>query len=172
MAIASSGELFSCRGGAVILPDKQLVFVDRRDGGHLIVNPPRVVWERSELTADELSLWSFLVAATGRAMLDVLPQLNDGCVNYFEAGNWALNDDAEPKGRKSGREFRRVHLHIFGRSRTASDDSWRWGEAPRFPAFSDRLAWAASRDRLAQEECVQIANRIADLLQHRYSIQS
>ena len=25
----------------------------RRDGGHLLVNPPREVWERSELTALE-----------------------------------------------------------------------------------------------------------------------
>jgi hypothetical protein len=163
-------EVFSSDGGVVMLPDKQLVFVDRRDGGHLIVNPPRVVWERSELTARELSLWSFLVAATGRAMLDVLPQLEGGCVNYFEAGNWALNDDAEPRGRKSARDYRKVHLHIFGRSRTAADDSWKWGEAPRFPTFTDRHAWASTHELLAPEECARIGSRIADLFEQFNSV--
>lgn len=40
--------------------------------------------------------WSFLVAATGRAMINALPQLEGGCVNYFDAGNWALHDAAPP----------------------------------------------------------------------------
>ena len=68
--------LLTTGGGSVVLPDAKLVLVDRRDGGNLIVNPPRDVWERSELTAAELIAWSCLVAATGRAMLDVLPQLD------------------------------------------------------------------------------------------------
>jgi hypothetical protein len=37
-------------------------------------------------------LWSFLVTAAGKAMLDVLPQLQGGCINYFDAGNWQLHD--------------------------------------------------------------------------------
>ena len=85
----------------MVLPDEKLVLVDRSDGGNLIVNPPRDVWERSELTPAELVAWSFLVAATGRAMIDVLPQLEGGCVNYWEAGNWALHHDAEPAGPKT-----------------------------------------------------------------------
>ena len=83
-------KILSCIGGDVVLPDPLLVLVDRIDGGNLIVNPQRPVWERSELTALELTQWSYLVAATGRAMLDVLPQLAGGCINYWEAGNWAL----------------------------------------------------------------------------------
>ena len=41
--------LLSCAGGTVTLPARPLNH--RRDGGHLLVNPPREVWERSELTA-------------------------------------------------------------------------------------------------------------------------
>ena len=78
------------------------MFLDRADGGHLIVNPPRDVWEQSELANVEFTHWCILVGAIGRAMIDVLPQLEGGCVNYFEAGNWALNDAAPPKGPKSG----------------------------------------------------------------------
>lgn len=165
-----SRTLFSCQGGHVALPPRELVLVHRLDGGNLIVAPPREVWERSELEPGELTLWSFLVAAAGRAMLDELPQLDGGCINYWEAGNWALNDDAEPKGPKRARDARRVHLHLLGRSRTAADASWRWGEAPRFPDFSRRHAWAAGFERLNAEECQRIVARIEELLHSRYGV--
>src|SRR3954469_3701935 len=109
--------IFQCDGGTVGVPDRRLTLVDRTDGGNLIVNPPREVWERSELLREELTLWSFLIAATGKAMLAALPQLQGGCINYWEAGNWALNQKADPVGPKTGREHRRVHMHLLGRSR-------------------------------------------------------
>src|SRR5690349_17361720 len=105
--------LLTTSGGTVVLPDTSLVLCDRKDGGNLIVNPPREVWDRSELFPTELIAWSFLVAATARAMLDVLPQLEGGCINYWDAGNWALNEDAEPRGPKRGEVHRRVHLHLL-----------------------------------------------------------
>ena len=77
-------------------------------------------------------------------MIDALPQLEGGCVNCFEAGNWALNDAAPPRGPKTAPEHRRMHLHIFGRSRDARHPSWRWGEAPRLPLYKDRKAFAAA----------------------------
>ena len=150
------------------MPGPELVLVDRRDGGNLIVNPPRNVWERSELTAVELSLWSSLVAATGKAMLDVLPQLEAGCINYWEAGNWALNEEAEPRGPKTAGEHRRVHLHLLGRSPVAQDPSWRWGEAPFFPSFIDRHAWAKNHEQLTGEETLHIVRRSEELLREKY----
>lgn len=92
--------LFSCGGGNIALPEPTLVLVSRLDGGNLIVTPSREVWDRSELSATELTSWSFLVAATAKAMLDTLPQLKDGCINYWDAGNWALNEQAEPEGKR------------------------------------------------------------------------
>lgn len=162
--------LFVCSGGQVVLPDTRLVLVDRADGGNLLVNPPREVWERSELTAAELTAWSFLVAATGRAMIDALPQLNGGCVNYWEAGNWALNDDAAPRGRKRAREHRRVHLHLLGRAPEAAGRAYRWGEAPMFPDFADRHAWAAAHDRLTADECTRVVARAEELLREKYGV--
>jgi hypothetical protein len=55
--------LYKGSEGTVVVPSG--LFLDRSDGGHLVVNPPRDVWERSELTAEELVRWSFLVAAAG-----------------------------------------------------------------------------------------------------------
>jgi diadenosine tetraphosphate (Ap4A) HIT family hydrolase len=158
--------LWACAGGTVELPGK--VLNDRRDGGHLLVNPPREVWERSELSPLELTNWSFLVAATGRAMLDALPQLADGCVNYWEAGNWALNDLASPLGPKNPKDHRRVHLHVLGRSRLSQHQDWQWGESPRFPMFAESDQWAAQFVRLTGEECEAIALRVQALLSEKY----
>lgn len=158
--------IFSGAGGTVVVPDRALC--DRRDGGHLIVNPPREVWERSCLSVPELLRWSLLVAATGRAMLDTLPVLRGGCLNYWEAGNWALNDRTDPVGPKNPEIHRRVHLHIFGRSPNAADPDWRWGEAPRFPNYEDTPARAARFTPLDDGECQRIGERLRSLISNEF----
>ena len=45
--------IFRGAGGTVVLP--RAVFLDREDGGHLIINPPKHVWEQSELSALDLA---------------------------------------------------------------------------------------------------------------------
>lgn len=157
-------------GGTLLLPDRTAVLLDRADGGNLVVLPPRPVWERSELDREELIQWSYLVAASGRAMLEVLPQLAGGCVNYWEAGNWALNDEAGPPGRKRAEDHRRVHLHLLGRSPVASDPAWRWGESPVFPRFSDRLNWAATFERLTATECDAVVRHARHRLEEKYLV--
>ena len=159
-------------------PPKAQLWSGREDGGNLLVNPPREVWERGELTPAELTQWSFLIAAAGQAMLRTLPQLHLGCINYWEAGNWALNFAAEPRGAgchrigsgglKSAPEHRRVHLHLLGRSRTAADPSWQWGEAPKFPSYADREAWALKHELLTAAECKKIIAEAEKILRERY----
>jgi diadenosine tetraphosphate (Ap4A) HIT family hydrolase len=163
-------DLLSAPGGSLLLPDRQSVLLDRTDGGHLVVLPPRPVWERSELTREELSQFSFLVAASGRAMLDVLPQLDGGCINYWEAGNWALNDAAEPRGRKRADQHRSMHLHLLGRSPGSPDPNWQWGESPVFPRYAERLSWSSGFQRLTPEECEAIGSQVQRLLVSRYSV--
>jgi len=161
------GVIYKGAGGTVVLP--KMVFLDRADGGHLIVNPPRDVWEQSELSSVELAHWCFLVGAIGRAMIDVLPQLEGGCVNYFEAGNWALNEASPPKGKtKRALDYRRVHMHVFGRSPGAKHPSWRWGEAPRLPDYKDRKSWAAGFAPLEASECGAIIKQAKTILKRRY----
>jgi diadenosine tetraphosphate (Ap4A) HIT family hydrolase len=162
--------LFSCDGGDLVFPDRASLLVSRENGGNLVVNPPRPVWERSELTPAELTAFGFLVAAAGRAMLDVLPQLQGGCINYWEAGNWALNDEAEPKGRKAARSHRQMHLHLLGRAPAAADSAWAWGESPIFPRFADKGSWAAAFERLTAAECQQVVSRAGTLLRSTYGL--
>jgi hypothetical protein len=144
--------------------------IDREDGGNLLVLPPREVWERSELSMEELTQWACLVSATGRAMLDTLPQLDGGCINYWDAGNWALNDAAEPRGRKRGDQYRRLHLHLLGRSPGSRDPAWQWGEAPVYCMYEDRFSWSSGRVLLSPSECADIIAAAESILTNRYRI--
>ena len=160
--------LIRCAGGTVDLPARPMNH--RSDGGHVLVHPPRPVWERSELTPEELAHWSCLVAATGRAMLDTLPQLAGGCLNYWEAGNNALNPLAHPQGPKTPALHRKMHLHVFGRSPRATHPDWLWGEPPRFPNFAQSEAWTQQFTRLEDDEGAALGARIQVLLDTRYAL--
>jgi hypothetical protein len=162
--------LFECDGGVIALPARHSLLADRADGGHLLANPPRAVWERSALSAAELTAWAHLVAATGEAMLAVLPQLEGGCINYWEAGNWALNDDAEPKGPKRAPDYRKMHLHLLGRSRFSANPDYKWGESPSFPRYAERLTWAAGKQRLMGAECAAVVKLADTILREKYGM--
>ena len=167
-----SATLFASSGGRIVLPTGASLLVSRENGGALIVVPPRTVWERSALSASELAAWSFLVAATGWAMLESLPQLAGGCINYWEAGNWALHDDAEPRGPKSAADFRQMHLHLLGRSRSSTSAAWQWGESPRFPAFAERHTWSRDFEPLRGAECLAVVARVESRLRQYYDVLS
>lgn len=162
--------LFRTTGGEVCLPDSRTIMIDRADGGQLVVYPPRKVWERTALNPSELTRWTFLVASTGRAMLECLPQLEGGCLNYWDAGNWALHHEAAPAGPKTGLAHRFLHQHVIGRSPRAADPSWQWGEAPTYPAFRDRFAWSARKAPLTPKECVAVVSRLEDVLHSVYDV--
>ncbi len=105
-------------------------------------------------------------------MIEALPQLDGGCINYWEAGNWSLNDAAPPAGPKTAPLHRRVHLHLLGRSRGATSPAFRWGEAPDFPEFADRHRWASGHRRLGPAECGAVVARATALLRERYGLRA
>ena len=144
--------------------------IDRASGGNLWVMPPRDVWDRSELSAEELIQWAFLVAASGKAMLIVLPQLKGGVINYWEAGNWSLNHDTPPAGPKTGTRHKSVHLHLIGRSPQAEDADWQWGEAPIYPRYREVSSWWSAKTNLSDSECHEIAICARKLLIDVYGV--
>ena len=64
---------------------------------------------------------------------------------------------------------RRMHLHLLGRSPASTDPAWAWGESPRFPAFAEKLSWAARFERLSAAECTAIVVRTDALLRGKYA---
>lgn len=168
--MTTSHVLLRASGGEVRLPDPRTIMIDRRDGGQLVVYPPRPVWDRTALAPAELDAWNVLVAATARAMLDQLPQLDGGCLNYWDAGNWALHADAAPAGAKTGPAHRFLHQHLIGRSPRADDPDWRWGEAPVYPRFADRFAWSRNKAAFTAAECVEIVARAREVLVDVYGV--
>jgi hypothetical protein len=163
-------KLFETSGGSLTLPDRSSLLLDRLSGGNLVVLPPRKVWERTELTREELMNFSFLVASCAKAMLDTLPQLQDGCINYWEAGNWAVNDQSEPIGKKKARDFRKMHLHLLGRNPNSVDPRWQWGESPEFPKFAQRHTYSTKYERLTPDECWLIVSRANEILRSQYNV--
>lgn len=160
--------LMRTRGGTVCQPDPATIMLDRADGGQLVVYPPRRVWDRTALTREELVDWNLLVASVARAMLETLPQLAGGCINYWDAGNWALNPAAPPAGPKTAPEYRVLHLHLCGRSPRSTDASWAWGESPFFPPYAERFAWSRGKQPLTPAECAGIVTRAAEVLRGTY----
>lgn len=156
-------------GGTVCLPDPATTMIDRANGGQLVLYPSRRVWDRTALTLGELTAWQVLIAATARAMLDTLPQLAGGCLNYWDAGNWALHPEASPRGPKDPHERRSLHQHLCGRSPRSLDPAWAWGESPFFPAYADRFAWSAGKRPFTAVECVAIVARTRDVLRDTYA---
>jgi hypothetical protein len=144
--------------------------VSRLDGGNLIVLPPREVWDRSELTPAELTQWSFLVAATARAITRRFAAARRRMHQLLGRGQLA----AQPTGGATrSEEWARAPQAAHapaGRSPTATDPSWRWGEAPNFPDFADRHTWAEKFERLNAEECRNIVARAESLLRERYGV--
>jgi hypothetical protein len=61
-------------------------------------------------------------------------------------------------------------MHLLGRSRTAADHAWRWGEAPKFPDYSERRSWMAKFARLCPEECQAIVEKVTTLLTTHYGM--
>jgi len=100
MAVHQSIDLFSTELVTISTPSTPLNC--RLDGGHLVVEPRRVIRDRVDCTdkeAIELMAASMLAAKAMYAVLNVEK------VNYQEMGNWSLDNLATAK----------LHIHIFGR---------------------------------------------------------
>lgn len=160
--------LIKTLGGSLCVPEYPMI--DRADGGNLWVMPPREVWDRSELDREELIQWHFLIAASAKAMLDALPQLGGGVVNYWDAGNWWLNDAEAPQGPKTGC-LKKTHMHIIGRSLNCSDPDWAWGEAPVFPRYVKKDEWWSEKENLTLEERSNVAKQTREILITTYAIE-
>lgn len=132
-----------------------LPHVSRRDGGHIMVVPKRVVGERHELTPQEATecMWMTCVldvaykAGMSRQGIKIVK------INYYEMGNWAwFNNPPTP----------RFHVHMYGRV---------WG-TPKSQGFPEALllplkgdSYYEQTERLTAEDIAVIREEIEKTIQ-------
>ncbi len=86
------------------------LLVDRRDGGHLIIEPLQTTFDVMSLSAEQMAEYLPIIMAAGRAMTEVMNESGIAVerINFMDMGNWALlKPDRKP----------RLHMHLFGRAR-------------------------------------------------------
>lgn len=91
--------------------------VSRSDGGHIVIDPKVAVEDRTQLTPEQAIELVKLTMAGGEAMKTVLARrgIDIGRINYQDNGNWRTE----------------LHVHLYGRARSAKLQPW--GHALAFP---------------------------------------
>lgn len=124
--------------------------VSRGDGGHLIINPKVVVTDRTQLTPALAVELMKLTMVAGAAMATVLTRhgVDIGRINYQDNGNWRHE----------------LHVHLYGRARSAKMQPW--GQPLAFPptaqAFRKQMG---NLEPLNAEDVSALRREIESLLQ-------
>jgi diadenosine tetraphosphate (Ap4A) HIT family hydrolase len=79
--------------------------IDRKDGGHIVINPKVTVEDRTKLTPEQAKELMKLTMVVGEAMATALNRrgIDIGRINYQDNGNWRAE----------------LHIHLYGRAKSA-----------------------------------------------------
>lgn len=141
MSVADYTELYETENFKVLIPPKP--FVDRSEGGHLMIYSKLHVSDRTKLNRDQALEYTKLSMIIGEALKLGLAEggIDIGIVNYQEMGNWSVS---EPEGPT-------MHMHVFGRAKTATRQ--KYGEAVQLPfresGFYDGFKPLSNEDQVA-----------------------
>lgn len=123
--------------------------VSRGDGGHIVIDPKVVVEDRTQLTREQAIELVKLTIVGGEAMKTVLSRkgIDIGRINYQDNGNWRAE----------------LHVHLYGRARSATLQPW--GHALAFPptreAFRKEMG---NLESLREDDIIELRAEIARLL--------
>lgn len=123
--------------------------VSRGDGGHIVIDPKVVVEDRTQLTREQAIELVKLTIVGGEAMKTVLSRkgIDIGRINYQDNGNWRAE----------------LHVHLYGRARSATLQPW--GHALAFPptreAFRQEMG---NLESLREDDIIELRAEIARLL--------
>jgi len=101
----------------------QRPFIDREEGGHLIIHCKLPLRDRTLLSREQALEYMKVSMVAGEALVTAMAKsdVNVGIVNYQDMGNWGV---FKPEGP-------RLHMHIFGRAKTATIQAY--GSAVQLP---------------------------------------
>lgn len=98
-------------------------FIDRDEGGHILIFPKVPVRDRTQLTPKLAIEYTKISMVVGEALKSAMARrgVDIGIVNYQDMGNWGV---FKPEGPT-------LHMHIYGRATTATIQ--KYGEAVKLP---------------------------------------
>ena len=98
-------------------------FVDREEGGHILIFPKIPVRDRTKLTPALAIEYTKLTMIVGEALVSAMARrgIDIGIVNYQDMGNWSV---FKPEGPT-------LHMQIFGRAKSATVQ--KYGDAVNLP---------------------------------------
>lgn len=113
--------LFENDNFVVVAPDRP--FIDRHEGGHLVIKSKIHVRDRTKLTKEQALEYTLLSMLIGEALVEGMKKqgVDIGLVNYQDMGNWSV---FKPEGPI-------LHMHIFGRATSATIQ--KYGDAVQLP---------------------------------------
>jgi diadenosine tetraphosphate (Ap4A) HIT family hydrolase len=124
--------------------------VSRNDGGHVVINPRVTVADRTQLSREQAIELMKLTMVTGEAMKTVLTRkgVDIGRINYQDNGNWRHE----------------LHVHLYGRARSATLQIW--GQPLAFPptaaAFRKEMG---NLEALRDDDIAELGAEISRLLE-------
>ena len=126
-------------------------FIDRNEGGHLMIKSRVKVKDRTELTLEQTIEYALLSEVVGKALELGLTEngVEIGNLNWQEMGNWGVFN---PNGIT-------MHMHVFGRAKNAKIQ--KYGEAAKLPfrntGFYDKF------ESLYPEDIAIIKNKMREI---------
>jgi diadenosine tetraphosphate (Ap4A) HIT family hydrolase len=98
-------------------------FIDRNEGGHILIFPKVPVRDRSRLSPALAIEYTKISIAAGEALTSAMSRqgVDIGLVNYQDMGNWGV---FKPEGPT-------LHMHIYGRATSATVQ--KYGDAVQLP---------------------------------------
>ncbi len=128
--------------------------VDRRDGGHIVINPRKRVVDLQALKPPQAIELIRLLMVVGQAMTRILNKngVDIGRINYQDNGNWGVFKEEGPY----------QHFHLLGRAKSAVNQ--KYGQSCHFPHIDDHPEQYASLKPLTAKDVRGIRNEIEQML--------
>ena len=115
--------IYETENFALISAEKPDVYIDRAEGGHMLLKAKFRIRDRTLLSPEQAIEYMKLSMIAGEALKSAMARrgVDIGLVNYQDMGNWSV---FEPEGPN-------LHLQVFGRATTASVQ--KYGDAVQLP---------------------------------------
>ena len=138
--------VLEARHFTILVPERP--HVARGDGGHLVINPKAAVEDRTQLTREQAIELVKLTMVAGEAMRTVLVRrgVDIGRINYQDNGNWRHE----------------LHVHLYGRARSAKSQPW--GQPLSLPPTAAAHRAAAPLEPLDAGDIAALQAEMARLL--------